>query len=53
MGPVRIELTYDIVFGPVYRLVPLYSQEIIPTGVIQEIHSAQAKNTLRDFGKKK
>lgn len=49
----RIEMIYDIILGPSYRLVPLYLPEITPTGVVQEIHSTKTNNAMNNYGKRK
>lgn len=50
--PQRIEITYNIILGPIYRLVPLPSDDA-PTKVIGEIHSAQARKLRKTYGKRR
>ena len=52
--PQRIEIIYDIILGPIYRLVPLFApSDDAPTKVIGEIHSAQARNQRKTYGKRR
>jgi len=53
MEPQRIEMVYDIILGPSYKLVPLYLSEISPVGVVQEIHSTKSNNAMKNYGKRK
>ena len=52
--PKRIEIIYDIILGPIYRLVPLFApSDDAPTKVIGEINSTQAKNQRKTYGKRR